>query len=100
MRADLRQTPFLVRGEALVELARDGEPEDAVPEELEPLVRLGSVSRPRGMGERLTQALGGQLVDQPPEVGLFLALLTAGGSRCSRRPARRSGSAGRPRPRS
>jgi hypothetical protein len=100
MGADLRQAPLLVGGEALVELASNGEPEDAVPEEFEPLVRLGSVARPRGMGERLPQALGGQPVDQPPEVGLFLALLTAGGSRCSRRPARLSGSAGRPRPRS
>jgi hypothetical protein len=38
MRADLCEAPFLIRGETLVELARDGEPENAVPEELEPLV--------------------------------------------------------------
>jgi hypothetical protein len=38
MRADLREAPFLVRGKTLVELARDREPENAVPEELEPLV--------------------------------------------------------------
>jgi hypothetical protein len=98
--ADLRQAPLLVRRKALVELARDGEPENAVPEKLEPLVGLGAVARPGGMGERLTEALRGQLIDQPPEVGPGPVVLTAGGSRCSRRPARLSESAERPRPRS
>jgi hypothetical protein len=100
MGADLRQAPLLIRRKALVELARDREPQNAVPEELEPLVGVGAVPRPRGMGKRLSEALRGQLLDQPPEVALGLFLLTAGGSRCSRRLARLSESAERPRPRS
>jgi hypothetical protein len=100
MGADLCEMSLLVRRKALVELTRDREPENAVPQELEALVGFGAVSCPRGMGERLSEALRGQLLDQPPEVALGLVLLTAGGSRCSRRLARLSESAERPRPRS
>ncbi len=97
---DLRQPAFLIAGEALVELAGDRQPKDAVAEELEPLVGLRAVFRPRRVRECAAEPLLGKLVDQAAEVGPGLVALRAGGSRCSRWPARRSGSAGRPRPRS
>src|SRR5581483_6804752 len=46
VRADLRQPPLRELGEAVVQVARDGELEDAVAEELEPLVRGRPVRRP------------------------------------------------------
>jgi hypothetical protein len=46
VRPDLCQVTFLVVGKALVELPRNGEAENAVPQELEPLVGLGAVVRP------------------------------------------------------
>jgi hypothetical protein len=100
VRADLRQAPFLVGGKALVELLRDGETEHTVAQELEALVGVGAVPRPRGMCERVAETLLRKLVDQLGEIGLRPAGFTAGGSRCSRRPVRQSGSPGRPRPRS
>ena len=51
----------------LVQLPRDGELEHAVAQELEALVRRGTVGRPRRVGEDLLQPLGGQVVDQALE---------------------------------
>ena len=59
--------PSVKSGITLVELARDGELEHAVAQELEPLVRRGTVGRPRRVREDLLQPLGGQLVDQALE---------------------------------
>jgi len=92
--ADLRQLPFGVLGEALVELLGDREPEDAVPQELQPLVGLGAVLRPRGVREGVAQPLLRQRVDQLRERP------ATGAPRCSRQLDRRSGSSERPRPRS
>ena len=46
MRADLRQTAFGEFRIPLEELTRDRELEDAVSEELQPLVRRGALTRP------------------------------------------------------
>ena len=92
MGAELRERPLLRVGKPLVELLRDGEPEDAVPEELESFVGIRPVRRPRGMREGVAEALRGQGVDQLEKVGvgaLGPALVT-GGTRCSRRPVRQS----------
>jgi hypothetical protein len=56
---DLGQTAFLVVREAFVELPRDRQPEDAVPEEFEPFVGLRAVFGPRSMRKRMAQALLG-----------------------------------------
>ena len=84
--------PLLRVGKALVELLRDGEPEDAVPEELESLVGIRPVRRPRGMREGVAEALLGQGVDQLEKgcVGALRPALVTGGTRCSRRPVRQS----------
>jgi hypothetical protein len=81
---NLRQPAFLVAGEALIELAGDSQPENAVSEELEPLIGFGAVFRPRRVCECAEEPLLGKLVDQPAEIGPGLVALTAGGSRCSR----------------
>jgi hypothetical protein len=86
VRANLRELPFREVRVAVVEGARDDEAEDAVAEELEPLVRLDPILGLRGMAEDLCEPLGRQFVDQPLEGGG----LATGGSRRSRRPARRS----------
>ena len=70
MRPDLRQLSLGEVGVAIVELARHGELEDAIAEELEPLVRGRAVRRPRRVREDLLQALGRQLVDQSVEAGV------------------------------
>ncbi len=49
--ADLGEAAFRLVGEALVELLGDGQPEDAVPEELQPLVGVGPAGRPGRMRE-------------------------------------------------
>jgi hypothetical protein len=49
---------------------RDGELEDAVAEELEPLVRGATVARPRGVREDGLRQLRRELVDQLREVGV------------------------------
>ncbi len=51
-----------------VERVRNRELEDAVAEELEPLVRGGTVERPRRVGENRLGELRGELVDQLREV--------------------------------
>ena len=63
MGAKLRERPLLRVGKALVELLRDGEPEDTVPEELESFVGIRPVRRPRGMREGVAETLPRQGVD-------------------------------------
>jgi hypothetical protein len=56
-------------GEPVEHGSRDRELEDAVAEELEPLVRRGAVVRPGGVREDLLDLVGGQLRDQATELG-------------------------------
>jgi hypothetical protein len=84
--ADLREPALREVRVALVERARRGQLEDAVAEELEPLVRGRPVGRPGGVREDVVPPLRRQLLDQPAEFGSGRA---TGGSRRSRRPARR-----------
>jgi len=65
VRADLRQPAFGELRKALVQLSRDGQLEDAVAEEFEPLVGRRAVRRPGRVREDVLQALGRKLVDQP-----------------------------------
>jgi hypothetical protein len=67
MRPDLREPAFRQVGIALVEGAGDGELEDAVAEELEPLVRLRSIGSPRRVREGVVEPLAGKLLDQRPQ---------------------------------
>jgi hypothetical protein len=53
-----------------VERVRDGQLEDAVAEELEPLVRRATLARPRRMGEDRLRQLRRERVDQLREVGI------------------------------
>jgi hypothetical protein len=53
---------------AVVERVGDGELEDAVAEELEPLVRRAALARPRGVGEDGLCQLRREPVDQLREV--------------------------------
>jgi hypothetical protein len=55
---------------ARVEGVRDGQLEDAVAEELEPLVRRAALARPRRMGEDRLRQLRRERVDQLREVGI------------------------------
>ena len=101
VRADLRHPALGEVRIALVERARDRQLEHAVAEELEPLVRRRAVGRPGAMREDGLQQLVRQLVDEPRELRGTAARGSATGAwRRSRRLARRSGSSGRPRPRS
>ena len=70
MRPDLRELSFAEVGVSLVELPRNRELEDAVPEKLEPLVGRRAVRRPRRVREDVLQALGRELVDQSVEAGV------------------------------
>jgi hypothetical protein len=76
VRADLREPPFGEPGVAVVELVRDRELEDAVAEELEPLVRLDPVAGPRRMRERNCRPFGRQRVDQRRERGRYWCVET------------------------
>jgi len=67
VRADLRQPTLAELGVAIVERAGDGELEDAVAEELEPLVGRGAVGRPSGMGENVLEPRRWERQNQPPE---------------------------------
>ena len=67
MRPNLRQLTFRVVREALVQLAGDRELEDAVAQELEPLVRRPTVERPRRVREDVLQPLRRERVDQALE---------------------------------
>ena len=53
-----------------VERMRDGQLEDAVAEELEPLVRGATFARPRRVREDRLRQLGRERVDQLREVGV------------------------------
>jgi hypothetical protein len=66
VRADLRQTALGEVGVALVESARDRELQDAVAQELQPLVRCGTVLGPGGVREDVPQPLLRERVDQLP----------------------------------
>src|SRR6266480_2489515 len=70
MRANLGELPLGEVGMAHVERVRDGELEHAVAEELEPLVRLATLARPRGVGEDVLRQLRRERVDQLREVGV------------------------------
>jgi hypothetical protein len=61
--ADLRETALRGLAETIEYRTRDRELEDAVPEELEALVRLGSVLRPGRVGEDLLEPGLGKLGD-------------------------------------
>ena len=91
MGAELGKSPFLRVRKALVELLGYGKTKDAVPEELEPLVRVRAIRRPGGMRERVAETLRRQGVDQLEKgsVGAFRPALVTGGTRCSRLPVRR-----------
>ena len=69
MRTDLREPALGSLPEAVEDGPRDRELENAVSEELEPLVRLRTVLRPRRVGEDLLQPVGGQLRYQATELG-------------------------------
>ena len=57
VRTDLREAPFGGVAEAVVDRTRDGELEDAVAEELQPLVRRGPLVGPGRVGEDLREAV-------------------------------------------
>jgi hypothetical protein len=65
---DLRETALRSRAEAVEYRARDRQLEDAVAEELQPLVRLGAVLGPRRMREDLLEPVGRQFRDQATEL--------------------------------
>jgi hypothetical protein len=79
VRPDLREPAFRGVLEAVEDRAGDRELEDAVPEELEPLVGLGAVVRPGGVLEDLLEPVGRELPDQPAE--LFRGLAPRAGVR-------------------
>jgi hypothetical protein len=68
--ARLCQLPLREVGVARVERMRDRQLEDAVAEELEPLVRLGPLGRPGRVGEDGLRQLRRERVDQLREVGV------------------------------
>jgi hypothetical protein len=70
VRPDLRELALAEVGVPLVKLPGNRELEDAVSEELEPLVRRRAVRRPRRVREDVLQALGRELVDQSVEAGV------------------------------
>jgi hypothetical protein len=70
MRADLREPALREVRMLRVQRVRDRELEDAVAEELEPLVRVATVARPRRVGEDRAGELRRERVDQLREVGL------------------------------
>jgi hypothetical protein len=68
VRTNLRETALGGGAEPVENGARDRELENAVAEELEPLVRRGAVLDPRGVRKDLREALRGELGDQPAEL--------------------------------
>jgi hypothetical protein len=67
--ADLREAALGQIRVAVEQCPRDGQLEDAVPEKLEPLVRIGPIGRPRRMRERRIEQRIRQAGDQRPESG-------------------------------
>lgn len=101
VRPDPRQLALARLREALVERLRDRELEDAVAEELEPLIGCGPVVDERRMREDPGREVLRQLVDEREQRCARSRLRVASrGRRCSRRPDRRSGCSERPRRRS
>jgi triphosphoribosyl-dephospho-CoA synthetase len=80
VRADLRQPPFGEVGEPLVQRPGDGELEDAVAEELEPLVGIAAVGRPRRVRERVVETLRRELLDEGSEPGAVARRFAATGA--------------------
>jgi hypothetical protein len=79
VRADLRQAPLRGLGEPVEDRSRDRQLENAVAEELEPLVRLGAFLCPRSVGEDLGPPSSGEPVDQAAElIGPGLVSLSPG----------------------
>ena len=70
MRANLGELPLGEVGMAHVERVRDGKLENAIAEELEPLVRLATLARPGRVGEDVLRQLRPEPVDQLREVGV------------------------------
>ena len=70
VRADLREPPLGEVRVPRVERVRNRQLEDAVAEELEPLVRGATVARPRCMGENRPGELWWEPVDQLREVSV------------------------------
>jgi hypothetical protein len=68
VRAEPGQLPLREIRILLEQRPSDRKLEDAVPQELEPLVRLAPVGRPGGMRENLREPLRRELVDQPLEL--------------------------------
>jgi hypothetical protein len=69
MRTSLRKLALTVVRVALVQGARNGELEDAVPQELQSLVGVGALLGPRGMREDPAEPVGRKSRDQAAEVG-------------------------------
>jgi hypothetical protein len=69
VRSDLGETALGGIAEAVEDCPRDRELEDAVAQELEPLVRGRSVVGPRRMREDLLEPVSRQLCDQAAELG-------------------------------
>jgi hypothetical protein len=69
VRADLRQAALRGLAETVVDGAGDCELEDAVPEKLEALVRIGAVVRPGRVLEDLLEPGRRELADQAAELG-------------------------------
>jgi hypothetical protein len=67
MGPDLGETTLPLVGEAVIELLGDRQPENAVSEELEALVRLRALLRPGCVRERVPKAFLGQALDQLEE---------------------------------
>jgi hypothetical protein len=70
VRAHLGELPLGEVRMAHVERMRDRELEDAVAQELEPLVRGATIARPRRVSEDRLRQLGRKPVDQLREVGI------------------------------
>src|SRR6185437_13697819 len=86
VRADLREAPLGEVGVALVELARHRELENAVTEELQPLVGGGPVDGPGRVRIDLLRPRVGQIFDQLPKRGDVPRGRATGARRRSRRP--------------
>jgi hypothetical protein len=65
---DLRQPAFGGIAEAIEDRSRDGELENAVAQELEPLIRVGTVVRPGRVLEDLLESRRRKLGDQAAEL--------------------------------
>lgn len=80
VRPDLGEPSLGRVSEAIEDRARDRELENAVAEELEPLVGGGAVVRPRRVRKDLLEPVRRQLGDQPAELGrsVFRVLITPG----------------------